>query len=281
MLADIYEPWFWRMLAAALLSAWLCALVGVPLYLRRRSMVADALAHTALPGIVLAYLVSAQLGGWVLVGGVALTGWVTVLLVDRLSARRGVRSDAAIGVAFTGLFALGVVLVSTLGRDAHLSLSCLLFGDMMGVRDASFLLMGSALLLALGGYVLGGAGFCLALFDPLGARVMGLPTRAYDQGWMVLTAVAIAASFEAVGVVLVLALVVLPAATAHQHATSWAGLILAALGWSTLATLAGVVLALWWDVSTAGMVVCVALLLYALPKPWSQPVVNAADAVLG
>ena len=117
----------WAMATAAVVSAG-CALVGTLLVVRRMSLLGDAISHAVLPGIVVAVLAGGRLGGPVVLAGATATALFTVWLTRSLAGRRGLAEDAAAGIVFTTLFAIGVVLVSTLASRVDLDASCVLHG---------------------------------------------------------------------------------------------------------------------------------------------------------
>lgn len=266
---DWLEPWWWQGWWVATLSAWCCALVGIPLYLRRMSLMADALAHAVLPGVVLAWWWSGHAGLWVVLPGAVASGVVTVLLVQRLVARDGVREDAAIGMVFTSLFALGVVLLAVLGREVHLDLHCVLFGDVLGVSEASRWFLLGLLVVLLVWFRGVWRPLMGSVFDPLFAVAVGVPVMWVQQGTLVMTSLTIALSLEAVGVVLVLAVVVLPAAFGHRMARTLRGMVIWAMGLATWMSTAGMVSASLLDIAPAGAMVLAGALPWFVAVAWS------------
>jgi len=194
-------------LAAATLTGIICATLGVYVVLRRMAFIGDALAHTILPGLVVAYL-----RGWSLFGGAVVAGVLTALGIGWLSRREAVREDTAIGVLFTGMFALGILLISTV--RSFRDLSHILFGNILGVTDQDLALIASVAVLVLGTLLLFHKELELTSFDPVYARTIGLKADLVRYALLVLLALTVVAGIQTVGVILTSALLVTPAAAA-------------------------------------------------------------------
>lgn len=259
-----WGDWMWRGMLTLNLVAITCAVLGVFLYLRRMSLIADALSHVALPGIVLAFLVSGSLDGGVMLAGAAVVGLATAVAIEWVSKQPTVRSDAAIGVVFTALFALGVILLSTRVRDAHIDTHCLLFGDVLGVSDRALQLVAWSAPVILGLVAIFYRWLAVGSFDARFAVVLGVPVAALNYGLMSAVTVTAVAGFEAVGAVLVIALIIVPAATAHLLARSLGAMLVLSVAHGLLASWVGMYLAIALDISAAGAVVVAGGLLYAL-----------------
>ncbi|RAL23569.1 iron ABC transporter [Lujinxingia litoralis] len=254
----------WRGMLTLNLVAITSAVLGVFLYLRRMSLIADALAHVALPGIVVAFLVTQSLHGGVMLAGAALMGLLTAAAIEWVSRRPTVRSDAAIGVVFTALFALGVILLSTRVRDAHIDTHCLLYGDVLGVSDRALGLVGVTAPAVLGLVAVFYRWLNVSSFDPKYAVALGIPVSALSYGLMSAVTVTAVAGFEAVGAVLVIALIIVPGATAHLLARNLKGMLLVSVAHGVLSSWVGMYLAIALNISAAGAVVVVGGLLYAV-----------------
>ena len=254
--------WMWRGALATGLAAVSCATLGVFLYLRRMSMLADALAHVALLGIVVAFLLSGDVHPLFMVGGAMIAGLVASLGIEALASRPRVRPDAAIGIVFTAMFALGVVLLSTQVHDAHIDLNCVLFGNVLGISDHSLALLGWTTPLVLLAVALGWRWLAASSFDAGFARTIGVPVVAVHYGLMAGASATCVASFEAVGAVLVVALIIIPAATAHLLCDRLHAMIGVAWAHALLSAMLGLYVAVWINCSPAGAMVVVAGLLY-------------------
>lgn len=209
LLAPLAYEFFLRALVASALVGVACAVVGAFVVLKGMSFVGDAVSHSAFPGVVLAYLLGLPI---ILGGAVAAIG--TALGIGALTRRSGLRADAVIGVLFAGMFALGVALFSSIPNYVG-DLFHFLFGDVLGITFAdliSLAVLASLLLLIV--WVLWKE-LLFATFDPLGAGAAGLPVRRLDDLLLILIAVTIVVSLQAVGIVLVVAMITTPAATAQ------------------------------------------------------------------
>lgn len=206
------EPWQFEFMQRALLvtlvASVVCALLSCWLVLLGWSLMGDAVSHAVLPGVVLSYLVGAPfaVGAFVFgVGAVALIGSV------RESTR--LREDAAIGVVFTTVFAVGVVLVST--TPSQIDLSHILFGNVLGVSDADILQVLVLAAVAFAVLVLLRRDFTLYAFDRVHAHVVGMAVRRTGVLLLGLLALTVVVALQAVGVVLAVAMLITPGATAY------------------------------------------------------------------
>ena len=197
-----------RALVAAVIVGVVCSVLGVYIVLRGMAFLGDAMAHTILPGVVAAFLL-----GWPLAVGALIMGVVTAVGIGVLTERTSLKEDTAIGVIFAGLFALGVAMLSLRGNYS-IDLAHFLFGNLLGVSTADLILTA-----ALGGVVLlliflFYKEFLVMSFDPLLAETLRLPTKFLNYLLLILIAVTIVVALQVVGVALMLAILVTPAATA-------------------------------------------------------------------
>ena len=209
LLSPFAYDFFVRALVASALVGIVCAVVGSFVVLRGMSFIGDAVSHAAFPGVVIANL----LGVPIVIGG-SVAAIVTSLGIGALTRRSGLRTDAVIGVLFAGMFALGVAIFSAIPNFVG-DLLGFLFGDVLGISvgDLAALSLLAALLIAI--VALLWKELLYATFDPLGAGAAGLPVRRLDDLLHVLIAVTIVVSLQAVGIVLVVAMITTPAATAQ------------------------------------------------------------------
>lgn len=201
-------PFMLRGLAAAVTVGVVCPVLGAYVVVRGMAFFGDALAHIILPGVVAAFLL-----GWPLVIGALLVGIAAALAIGAISRRSPIKEDAAIGVVFAGCFALGIALLSV-RRGYAVDLAHILFGNLLGVSAQDL-----ALIAVLGGLALATVlvyykEFLALSFDPLLATTLRLPVRRLQNLMLVLLAVVIVTSLQAVGVALVLAMLITPAAAA-------------------------------------------------------------------
>ena len=253
-----------EILAIAVVTAAGCSLVGVFLMLRRMAMLSDAISHAILPGIVVAFFFTHDLASpWLMIAAV-LTGLLTVVLVETLTRTRRLKEDAAMGLIFPALFSLGIVLITRYAGDIHLDVDAVLLGELAFAPFDRFVVGGADLgprhLWVMGGVTLLNLlavtvffkELKLATFDAGLAASLGLAPAAIHYGLMALVSVTAVGAFDAVGLILVVALMVGPAAAAYLL-TDRLGLllVLAALLGAVAAGL-GFALALWLDASIAG-----------------------------
>jgi len=277
----LLEPWrdypldaLWTVLTGFGVAA-ACGLLGVFVVLRRLALIGDALSHSVLPGLVLAFLiVGSRATGALFAGGLA-AGLATVGLVEWLRHHGGVRSDAALGIVFSTLFALGVVLIQVFAGHVDLDADCVLHGEIAFVALAEpAVVFGRSLgplpavrLLA----VLGVVGTLLALFykelllttfDEALAASLGFRPGLVRWLLALLLAVVIVSSFEMVGAILVVAMIVFPGATALLLSQRMPGVLAWTLVLAAVYALAGYHLGVALDASIAGAMTTVALVLF-------------------
>jgi manganese/zinc/iron transport system permease protein len=204
-----------------------CALPGVFLVLRRMAMMSDAISHTVLLGIVIAFFVTKSLTSPLLLVGAAAMGVVTVSLVELLNRTRLVREDAAIGLVFPAIFSIAVIMISRFAGDVHLDTDAVLLGELafapfnrikmfgLDVGPKALYTTGGILLLNLLFIVLLYKELKLATFDPALAAALGFMPGVIHYGLMTLVSLTAVGSFDAVGSVLVVAFMIAPPAAAY------------------------------------------------------------------
>ena len=245
-----YE-FFARALAASAIVGLVCAVVGAYMVLRGLAFMGDALSHAAFPGVVAAYLIGAPfyLGATIAAVGTSLAiGWIT---------RRGrLRGDTTIGVLFAGMFAFGVFLFSTIPNYVG-DLFGFLFGEVLGISGsdlAALAVLGLVVLLVVG--VLWKE-LLYSTFDPLGAGASGLPVAALEYVFLGLIAMTIVISLQAVGIILVVAMLVTPAATAQLVTNRFSRLVLVAAAIGIVAPAIGLYISYWTNTASAALIVLV------------------------
>lgn len=238
-------------------------------------MLGDAISHAILPGIVLAFLFSGSRDILPMLIGAAVIGLITVFIVQMLS-QSGVKSDAAIGVTFTALFSVGVVLVSLYTQQVDLDLDCVLYGEIAYVPWDTWQLggtdMGPRALWGVGGVFLFSLlviglffkQFKLCSFDPALAAAIGIPVMLFHYLLMTLVSLTTVAAFESVGAILVVAMLVVPSATAYLLTDRLHVMLFISMGVGVLSAVLGYFLASWLDSSIAGAMTAVAGLLFLL-----------------
>ncbi len=251
-----------------------CAVPGVFLVLRRMSLVSDAIGHVLLLGIVLAYFATRNLNSpWLLVGA-AVAGLATVALVELLQRTKLVKADAAIGLVFPALFALGVLLVSIKARNIHLDIDAVMLGqpeyatlprwELFGAKLQPLTVLAIVLLLNVLLCVLLYKELKLSTFDPGLAASLGFAPGLIHYGLMAVVSITAVAAFDAVGPVLVVGFFVVPAATAFLLTDRLSTMIVLACIVGVAGAALGVFIADRHNTSTAGAVATALGVLFAL-----------------
>ncbi|GAB4236937.1 MAG: metal ABC transporter permease [Stanieria sp.] len=231
MLEALLEPlqysFMQRSLVVAIIVGIICAVVGSYLMVQRLALLGDAISHSVLPGLAIAYLV-----GFNIFVGAFIAGIVSTICINIIRTRSNLKEDTAMGIVFSAFFALGITLITVIQKDNKIDLNHFLFGNILGVTFAEVI---DTLIIA----VIVVSVVCFLYkellfysFDRLGAQAVGLPVHLLDLGLMILIGLTIVASLKAVGVILVLALLITPAATAYLlvnrlHQVMFLGVVIA------------------------------------------------------
>ena len=249
LLAPLEYEFFVRALVASALVGVACAVVGAFVVLKGMSFVGDAVSHSAFPGVVLAYLLGLPI---ILGGAVAAIG--TALGIGALTRKSGLRADAVIGVLFAGMFALGVALFSSIPNYVG-DLFHFLFGDVLGISFADLISLAVLASLLLSIVWVLWKELLFATFDPLGAGAAGLPVRRLDDLLLILIAVTIVVSLQAVGIVLVVAMITTPAATAQLLVKRFGQMIALAALIGVTSSLVGLYVSYALDIASGASIV--------------------------
>jgi len=258
---DLFNPdlsFLPKALAVALMSSVVCGVVGTFVVLRGMAFIGDAVAHAVFPGLAIAFAVSGNL----ILGG-TIAGIVTAVLIAVFSQNRRLKEDSVIGVFFVGAFALGIVIISQTPGYAG-SLQQFLFGSITGIPDSDLYVVAGTGLLILGVLFALNKEFVAISLDRESARAMGVRVFWLDLVLYVLVTLAVVISVQTIGNVLVLALLVTPAATARLL-TDRLGVMMAlapAIGGSS--ALIGLYLSWSWDLPTGGTIVLVLTVFFLL-----------------
>lgn len=247
-----------RALIASVIVGVVCSILGVYIVLRGMAFLGDAMAHTILPGVVAAFLL-----GWPLAIGALILGLLTALGIGFLTERTSLKEDTAIGVIFAGFFALGVAMLSARG-DYTIDLAHFLFGNLLGVSRADLVvtaLLGAAVLLLI---FLFYKEFLVISFDPLLAETLRLPTTFLRYLLLVLIALTIVVSLQVVGVSLMLAMLVTPAAAASFMTRRLPSMMVVSALIGVFSGVAGVYASYYLNIASGPAVVLVATLVFAV-----------------
>jgi ABC-type Mn2+/Zn2+ transport system permease subunit len=245
-----------RGLYASLIVGVVCPILGTYVVLRGMAFLGDALAHIILPGVVIAFLLDLPLAVGALVVGV-----LAALAIGSISKRSEIKEDAAIGVVFAGAFALGVVLIS-LQRSYAVDLANILFGDLLGVSSFDLWIMaglGFLVLLAVFAFY---KEFLVLSFDPVLATTLRLPVAFLQYLLLVLLAVVIVISLQAVGVALVLAMLVTPASAAYMLTRRLPTMMMLGVAIGCISSLIGLYVSFYADVASGPTIVLVETVLF-------------------
>ena len=262
LIAPLQYDFIVRALVAAIIVGVVCSVLGVYIVLRGMAFLGDAMAHTILPGVVAAYFL-----GWPLAVGALVMGVLTALGIGFLTRRAALQEDTAIGVIFAGFFALGVALLSA--GASSVDLAHFLFGNLLGVSSGDLLITA-----ALGGLVLlviflFYKEFLVLSFDPLLATTLRLPTTFLHYLLLLLIAVTIVVALQVVGVALMLAILVTPAAAASfvTHRLPAMMAVSALIG--VVSGVAGVYAGYYLDIASGPAVVLAATLIFLVVLAFS------------
>lgn len=261
---------FWIILTGSLVAV-CCALLGCFLILRKMVMVGDAISHAVLPGIVIAFLLSESRETLPMLIGAAALGVVTTLLIELFYKKARLQSDASIGITFTSLFAVGIIMISLFAGQVDLDQDCVLYGEIAYVPldlwitgDGANLgprtvwILGGTFLLLLAFIGLGYKGLKITTFNPEYAAAIGISTAFWHYSLMSAVSLTTVLSFESVGAILVVAFLVVPPATAYLLTERLSTMLLLACAFGITSAVGGYYLAAWIDGSIAGAMSVVA-----------------------
>lgn len=234
-----------------------CALLSCFLVLRRWSLMGDAVSHSVLPGVVLAYVVGIPYS----IGAFAF-GLAGVLGIGYVKQRVRLKDDAVIGIVYTTLFALGLVLVSKV--PSNIDLAHILFGYVLGISDVDAWQVGFIALSVIAVLVALRRSLLLYIFDPAHASAIRLNTSFYHYLLLTLLALTVVAAVQTVGIVLVVAMLITPGAIAHLLTDRFDHMLAIAVGSSVFACVAGAYASYYFDTSTGGAMVLVLGVLFAV-----------------
>lgn len=246
-----------RALVTTVIAAVVCAVLSCWLVLIGWSLMGDAVSHAVLPGVVIAYVIGAPFAIGALVFGL-----LAVALIGAIRGTSRIKEDAAIGIVFTTLFALGLVLISV--TPSQTDLNHIIFGNILGVSTSDLMQIALLAAVAFAVLLIKRRDLTLYAFDPTHAFAIGLSPRflgALLLGVLALTAVV---ALQVVGVVLVVAMLIIPGATAHLLTDRFSRMLLIAPVVSALCAVIGIYLSYWIDAASGGLVVVVQGIVFGL-----------------
>src|SRR5215472_6792066 len=237
MLDVVLEPltlgFMQRALVASVLVGALTALVGAYVVSKGLAFIGDAISHAAFPGIVIAFMLKLPI-----YPGAVIAALLTALGIGWVSRRAALRMDTSIGVLFAGAFAAGVLLISTIKGYVG-DLMSFLFGNVLAVTPSDLVIVAGMTLLVVLALAATYKEMLFATFDPLGAQAAGYPVGLLEYGLLVMVALSIAVSIQVVGIILVVAMLVTPAATAQLLTNNFSRLLVLSVGLSIAESVVG------------------------------------------
>lgn len=274
--ADNFAATGWVVLMGALVGT-ACGIVGSYLLLRRMALVGDAISHSILPGLVLVFLVFRNVSTPVMFLGAIGAGLLTIGIIEFIHRQTRVKADAATCIAFTSLFALGVVMISTAetGGPIHIDAECVLYGEIafvplepplmlagLEIGPPSVIRMAGVTIVLILLVMVFYKELLLTSFDPALARSMGVNAGFWHYALMTALSIVVVSSFEAVGAILAVAMLIVPAMFAAQLSFHLPTRFVLTAVHSGVSSLLGFHLAVWLGCSTAAAMVVVGALLF-------------------
>lgn len=250
----------------AAVVAMACAIPGVFLVLRKMALISDAISHSILPGIVIGFFITQDLNSPLLILFAALVGVLTVVLVEYIQKTGMVKEDTAIGLAFPALFSIGVIMISKNAGDVHLDVDAVLLGELAFAPFDRFMvdgadwgpkslwLMGSILIIIISLLLLFFKELKVGTFDAGLSSAMGISPIIIHYGLMSVSSITVVGAFDAVGAILVVALMIAPAATAYLLTEDLKKMIGLSLFFGVAAAISGYWFANWLDASISGSI---------------------------
>jgi len=281
----VIEPWtegfsisFWIVLMGFLVTAG-CGLIGNYLLLRRMALVGDAISHSILPGLILAFVVMRYADTVAMFVGALLAGLATVGIIEFIHRQSRVKPDAAICIAFTTLFALGVAMMSSIETQGpiHIDADCVLYGEIalvpleppleiggVAIGPPSVLRMAFVLALLVAAIAVFYKELLVTSFDPGLAKSLGIRTGVWHYGLMGALAIVIVSAFEAVGAILAVAMLIVPPMFAGMLSNHLPTRLVLTVVHAAASSLIGYHLSVWLECSAAGAMVVAAALLFVI-----------------
>ncbi|SUU37863.1 iron transporter membrane protein [Actinobacillus seminis] len=262
-LEPIAYPFMQNALLTALIVALICAVLSCYLVLKGWALMGDAVSHAVLPGIILAYLL-----GLPLLFGAFCAGVTCTLSIGYLKENSRIKEDTAMGIVFSGMFALGLVLFTKVKTDQHLS--HILFGNLLGISALELIQTAivSAIIFAI--ILLKRRDFLLYCFDPSHTRVAGLSPKLLHYGLLTLLALTIITAMQVVGVILVVAMLISPGIIAYILTKSFDKMLVIAICVSVFCSIFGVILSYHLDSAPGATIILLQASIFILVLIYSK-----------
>jgi manganese/zinc/iron transport system permease protein len=248
-----------------------CGWIGILLIIRKMALVGDAISHSVLPGIVIVAVLFNSLTGPLVMMGAMIAGFVTTLLIEWVHKSTRVKPDAAIGIIFVSMFALGVIMISQIKGSIHLDADCVLFGDIsevampgQGAIPPQIIQSFVILILTIALTLLFYKEIVVSSFDPILATSIGIRAKLMHYLKMAWLSVVVVSAFESVGSVIVVAMLIIPGAFALLLTDRlWKALIISLIH-AAISSVLGYHVALWLNTNAPATVVTAGLALFVL-----------------
>ena len=271
LIAPFNFPFMQRALLTAVVTGTVCALLSCFLVLKGWSLMGDAISHAVLPGIILASLI-----GIPIAIGAFVSGLFCAVATGYLKENSRIKEDTVMGIVFSGMFAVGLVMFAKIDTAQHLT--HILFGDILGITNAEFkqilLFAGITIVVIL----FKRKDFMLYCFDPNQARVIGLPVKLIHYGLLSLLALTIVASLQAVGIILVIAMLISPGIIAFVLCRSFGWMLVVAVIASVTSSLIGTILSFHINATTGPTIVVIQALYFVVALAYSKLVLARKKA---
>lgn len=271
---------FWIILTACIIAI-NSSLLGSFLVLKRMSLIGDALSHAVLPGIVIAFLISGEINSFWMLLGASGFGIIAILLIDWLNRVGGFGKDSSIGIIYTLLFAIGIILITSKAKNADIDVDCVLFGDInttpmvekiLGLPAPTFnLLLISIITTPI--ILFGLKGFKITSFDKGYAQTLGISIPFWSYLLLGLSSVSTVFSFDSVGAIMVIGLLVIPASLANVLTRKLKPFLAISVSFGVLSCIIGHLIAIVLDIPTVptigvfmGLVLIITLIIKQLAK---------------
>ncbi|MDQ3194638.1 MAG: metal ABC transporter permease [Bacteroidota bacterium] len=262
----ILEPFQYEFIQRALIASLMvgisCGLIGTYIMLRRLSLIGDALAHAVLPGVVIGFMVAGK-SPFSLFAGALSAGILTSVLISFVERNSKIKEDTSIGIIFTGAFALGILLVSQL-KQVHIDLSSYLFGDVLGVSDSDIIMSSIITVFIIVSVILFYKQLLVTSFDPTMAHIIGISTAVVHYFLMTLLSMSIVAGLQSVGVILIIAMLITPPATAFLITDKLKKLLLLSCMFGVLSSVIGLYLSYHLNFASGASIVLVSVFFFAM-----------------
>jgi manganese transport system permease protein len=277
LLAPLAYPFMLKAILVSSAVGLTCALLSCFLILKAWSLLGDAISHAVLPGVVLAYILGIPFSI-----GALVFAMLAVVIIGAVKRNTKIKEDAVMGIVFTTLFALGLILISRTASDVDLA--HVLFGYVLGISnsEAIFTVVASAIISIL--IIAFSRTLLLFCFDPMHAQSIGIPVRFVHYGLLALLAVTITSSLQTVGIILVIAMLITPGSTAFLLTKRFPPMLVIACITSVISSIIGAYLSYYIDISTGGAIVFIqgmiftGVFMYTLIKRPYRPTTVAETA---